>query len=102
VNDRLPLRRDETQLDGAWVKIDGVVNADNVELRIISLTDTQLEKVADTADGWSTLLRDPQDERLWELTFPQSGEHGGGPKRLALISSDDARARYRLPVADTD
>jgi len=101
VDDPPTLRPDETQLDGDWVITRGVVSTDQVEGRIGWLTETQLERVVDSDDGWSTLYRDPQDERLWELTFPQSGIHGGGPKRLAVISRADAAARYRMTFADT-
>ena len=44
--------------------------------------------------GWETLYRDPRDGRLWELTYPQSEMHGGGPRRLHVLSRDEAAAKY--------
>jgi hypothetical protein len=52
------------------------------------------------SSGWSELYRDPDDSRLWELTWPQSETHGGGPPRLICIPVDAARAKYGA-IVDT-
>jgi len=44
--------------------------------------------------GWSRLYLDPVDGRYWELIYPQSEIHGGGPPRLAHISADAAKIKY--------
>ena len=56
--------------------------------------------VASAEGGWRQLYRDPQDGRLWELTFPHGSLHGGGPRRLAAISSEDAKRSYGLSDSD--
>ena len=62
--------------------------------RIDWLVNDYFSKVADSIDGWSTLYRDPSDDRYWELSYPESGLHGGGPPRLAVIDANDATLRY--------
>ena len=47
-------------------------------------------------DGWECVFRDPRDDRLWELTYPESSVHGSGPRRLSVISADAARSKYPL------
>lgn len=54
----------------------------------------KLEKLAVDTSGWLSLYRDPATGALWEVSYPQSEMHGGGPRRLALISMDAAKVRY--------
>jgi immunity protein 27 of polymorphic toxin system len=88
------LRPDETDLVGRWEAHDGQVVADAVCRRIEALTKHHLQRVAVSADGWDTLYRDPGDGRHWELTYPDSGLHGGGPPRLTYLSAEGARQKY--------
>jgi len=90
----MPLRPDESELFG--LTADGERDI-ATQTRIESLTRDQLVQLADTDGGWSVLYRDPQDERLWELTYPQSEMHGGGPARLAVVSRDEVASRYKIP-----
>ena len=62
--------------------------------RIAWLTATALTRIAQSADGWDTLYRDPADGRYWEHTYPQSELHGGGPPRLACVALDAVRSKY--------
>jgi hypothetical protein len=89
---------DETDLVGNWIQgSDGVVS-DSVEKRINQLIADHLRKVAVSPEsgGWEVLYRDPLDGRYWELTFPHSEMHGGGPRRLTCIPLDQMNAKYRL------
>lgn len=54
----------------------------------------RLTKLATDASGWLSLYRYPESGELWELSYPQSEMHGGGPRRLATIGETDAKARY--------
>jgi len=85
----------ETDLLGGWISVNGRTSADVTETRINSLIASYLEKVASSSDGWDQLYLDPEDRRFWELTFPQSGMHGGGPKRLTNISPELAPSKYQ-------
>jgi len=89
------LVQEEVDLRGDWiVQKDHSVVADAIEERIEWLTTQKLERIAKDWSGWETLYRDPRDGRLWELTYPQSEMHGGGPRRLHVVSRDEAAGKY--------
>lgn len=95
-----PLQPDEVELTGAWI-FDGVVmQRDQVCERIEELTSQVLEQVAMSKlyGAWETLFRDPADGRLWERTYPHGELQGGGPPRLAVITSEEARRKYGCNV----
>ena len=89
---------DETDLVGKWVSDGDSVVHDPVDTRIIRLIEGPLEKIAVSPEfgAWEVLYRDPRDERYWEVTYPNGGQHGGGPRRLTIIGTKDAKAKYRL------
>ena len=87
---------DEEMIEGRWLVVGGKVVGDDATSRIEKLVAEHLAFIAVSADGWSRLFRDPKDGRLWEHTYPQSQMHGGGPPRLAVISPEAARLRYRI------
>ncbi len=90
------LRPEETELVGHWKLIDGRMTADSTCERIQRLVSDSLEEVASDESGWSILYRDPVDGRYWELTYPQSHMHGGGPPSLLCVLKTDARMKYGL------
>ena len=89
-----PLTPAETKLIGAWVMKGGAVVGDATCTRIRALTKTQLVFLSRSSDGSSRLYRDPNDGRLWEYTFPQSGQYGSGAPSLVVISAREASERY--------
>ncbi len=90
------LAPEEGDLRGDWlVQSDQSVVADATEQRIEWLIKWRLQRIADDSSGWETLYRDPRDGRLWELTHPQAQMHGGGPRRLHVVSRDEAAAKYQ-------
>lgn len=92
----MPIRAEETDLRGSWIVLSGKVTGDEVEDRIDALIHGELEKLGNDSSGWETLYRDPSDGRLWELTYPQSGMHGGGPRRLHVIDRAAACRKYHF------
>jgi hypothetical protein len=82
----------ETVLTGQWIFQDGRVVGDDVCKRIDALTQPYLTKIAKS--GWETLFRDPDDGRYWELTYPKSEMHGGGPTELRWLLEDEAKKKY--------
>jgi Immunity protein 27 len=89
-----PLLPDETELTGHWQLVAGTMVADDTCRRIQQLISEQLIEIATDSSGWHALYRDPQDFRLWELSYPQGEMHGGGPPKLTRISSQRAKAIF--------
>lgn len=73
-----------------------IIIDDPSNARIHWLINDYFTKLTDSADGWSTLYRDPSDNRLWELSHPESELHGGGRPRLAVADAAVARMRYGI------
>jgi len=89
------LAPEEVDLCGNWVvQPDRSVVGDTTEERIEWLTTQKLERIANDSSGWEILYRDPLDGRLWELTYLRGEMHGGGPRRLRIISRDEAAVKY--------
>lgn len=84
----------ETLLTGAWLLRDGHVVGDDTCQRIKELARSHLSRLGHDASGWEVLYRDPDDGRLWELTYPESHLHGGGPPQLRCLTLTEARAKY--------
>lgn len=75
---------------------DGVMVQDTVGEHIQWLIDFFFEQVAVDGKNWSTLYRDPDDGSYWELIYPRSHMHGGGPPALQRITENDACERYSI------
>ena len=88
------LSSSETSVVGAWA---GPAADDNAR-RVEWLTSERLERVAD--GNWTALFRDPKDDRLWELYYPQGEMHGGGPPALRLVSREEAVESYGYQGSD--
>ena len=64
--------------------------------RIQQLVSQHLQRLGTADGGWSFLFRDPKDGRYWELTYPRSEMHGGGPARLTEVTQETAQERYDI------
>jgi hypothetical protein len=95
----IKLRPDETQLTGRWVRAGSKVVGDDTCARIHRLTSELLVELVRDASGWNTLYRDPQDGRLWELSYPKGDLHGGGPPQLSCIAERRAKDVYGYGAA---
>jgi hypothetical protein len=84
------LKPEETELIGMWLDLGGKVMGDAVADRVIWLTETKLEKLADHPEEPAALYRDPRDARLWEKVHP----FVNGPPALRCITPADAAARF--------
>jgi len=84
----------ETLLTGKWVSGHNGVVPDETCERIATLVDTYLAKIRSDSTGWDSLYRDPHDGRYWELVYPHSELHGGGPPELRNISPQQASQKY--------
>ncbi len=86
----------EVRLVGGIEAKTGVLKADVNWERILWLTKEELVELARDASGWCILYRDPQDGRLWELSYPDSGSHGGGAPELRVVTRVEAERKYAL------
>lgn len=84
----------ETELLGDWVVSETQVEGDEACKRIQWLIAEKLQEIATDFSGWDVLYRDPSDGRYWELTYPQSHMHGGGPPALQCVSEYVAGQKY--------
>ena len=87
-------RLDEVEIDGRWDLKDGKVVSDATSRRIQWLIENYLVRLGTDPTGWDVLYRDPSDTRFWELTYPESDTHGGGPPRLACLDAGEAVRKY--------
>ena len=90
------LDSDDKVLVGQWITKGRTVVQDSVCDRIQWLVDSYLGQVAVDGDNWRALYKHPSDGSYWELTYPQSHMHGGGPPTLKRIPRDVAFKRYGI------
>ena len=88
------LNSQEYDIIGHWLKSDGRVVADNNCNRIDYLVNHALIRLASDLSGWLTLFQDPTDGRYWELSYPESSDHGGGPPRLRILTHEEAKNKF--------
>jgi hypothetical protein len=72
-------------LRDVWYSEDGKPNARGDAAAIDEMLATKLEEVRTDSAGWVVIFRHRDTNKLWELSYPQSELHGGGPRRLRLI-----------------
>lgn len=75
-----------------WVVRGSKVSAEGDAAKIDALLSADLIKLSTADGGWRTLYRHRRTGGLWELSYPQSEMHGGGPRRLrqlALLVPED-------------
>jgi hypothetical protein len=72
------------------------VKTNEINNRIHFLTENYLEKKFDT--GEKILYKDPTDNRLWELIYPNGYMNGWGIPALRNISSKDAFEKYKVDL----
>lgn len=90
----MKIDKDEVKIEGKWVFDGTQMHKDDQSERIDYLTSYYLHKLTTDESGWDILYQDPEDNRYWELTFPQSEMHGGGPPSLTMISETEACKKY--------
>jgi hypothetical protein len=84
----------ETEIIGRWVWEKGAMVSDATCGRIDDLTRNYLVEVGRDKSGWDLLFRDPKDGRYWQLSYPNSDLHGGGPPQLTHLTKELALEKY--------
>lgn len=90
----MKIDKNEVEIIGKWIFDGKQMLADEQAKRIDWLRANYLKKITADESGWNILYQDPEDKRYWELTYPQSEMHGGGPPSLTLLSETQAREKY--------
>lgn len=90
------LKVEETKLEGGIVFLENNFIEDETSKRINWLIKNQLKKMVADKSGWFVLYKDPNDNRYWELSYPQSELHGGGSPMLKVITETDAKVKYKF------
>lgn len=75
---------DKKEIIGHWKFENGNVIADSNCKIIESMIKQELTKIGTSDDGW-TIIYKANDGTIWELSYPQSHYHGGGPPKLVQI-----------------
>lgn len=87
----------ETELIGQIIFDGKSVKKDAVCKRINWLRNNHFNEIATDESGWEALYQDPDDNRYWELTFPDSESHGGGaPKLRHVLLDDKIKLKYKI------
>ncbi len=92
----MKLLKAENRLTGSWIYKGNNISKDEITERIEWLLANHLNKIAEDSSGWEILYIDPEDNRLWELTYPHSEMQGGGPPALIQISNEEAKKKYSI------
>ncbi len=70
------------------------ITSDDSCERIEWLISKVLKKIATDKSGWEMLYKDPKDNRLWLMYFPQGEMQAGGPPSLRLIIKDEVKLKF--------
>jgi hypothetical protein len=98
----MKIHSSEEVISGAWTLKDGRLIADAECARIAELIRSGLKLLGRDASGWDAIYRDPEDGRLWEMTYPHSELQGGGPPRLTCLTRDQALQKYESALLNVD
>jgi hypothetical protein len=74
----------EKEIIGRWLFKNGKVVADSNCNLIESMIKNDLKEIEVSEDGWTKRYQE-RNGSIWELTYPESHLHGGGPPKLTRI-----------------
>ncbi|MBV6641405.1 MAG: hypothetical protein KI791_11825 [Cyclobacteriaceae bacterium] len=95
----MKIQPNEYRITGKWEFVNGEMIGDRNCKRIEFLTSEILEEVASDESGWYTLFFNTELGNYWELSYPQSELHGGGPPELSRNDDlDQLQARYNFQL----
>lgn len=83
----MKLGPEEELLSGGWENTRFGIQADATQKRIDFLVANHLEKLEEACSDWGSFYRDPEDGRIWKLSYPNSELHGGGPAELRCLGN---------------
>ena len=81
------------ELNDIWEFQDGRIRAVGDAKSINDLLKNKLVEVR--KENWAILYRHKETGEFWDLTYPQGEIHGGGPRRLRVVSDPDDWTPYQ-------
>jgi hypothetical protein len=87
-----------TELNDDWVLLDGKMVAQGDTETIDRLLKTKLVEIR--KGNWALLYRHQDTQELWDLIYPRSEMHGGGPRRLRRLDHNDPQKWDPYPVEE--
>ncbi|MBC6474267.1 MAG: hypothetical protein GDA48_16830 [Hormoscilla sp. GM102CHS1] len=84
----------KNEIVGQWIFQAGKIVPDASCKIIEHMISSNFVKVSDREDGWTTLYKEPVEQSYWELTYPDSELHGGGPPKLTKLSEEEVLEKY--------
>jgi hypothetical protein len=84
------------ELNEVWEFRDGRMHVAGDGQAIADLLKTKLMEVR--RENWAILYRDQETGEFWDLTYPQGQMHGGGPRRLRIVSDPNNWMPYSKPA----
>ena len=82
---------DPPDLTDQWIMRSGQISNEGDAAAIDELLSSELDHIAASDGGWRRLYRHRATGRLWELSYPHSEMHGGGPRRLRELPSNSVK-----------
>ena len=58
--------------------------------------DSNCTKIANDDSGWETLYKANSTNEYWILSYPNSGEHGGGEPSMILVTPEEANEKFAV------
>jgi hypothetical protein len=77
---------DRADLVDQWIMRGSRMSLEGDARDIDALLSNELIRMTATDGGWRILYRHRTTGALWELSYPQSEMHGGGPRRLRELT----------------
>jgi hypothetical protein len=90
---------EEIEIVGEWIErsYGDVVGNESCQ-RIAWLVKYSLKEIAVNGDNWEALYQNPKDGAYWEMSYPSSYMHGGGPPKLSKLSGSLAKEKYGASI----
>ena len=62
----------------------------------LEFTQDKCEKITFDDSGWETLYKEIGTQQYWHLSYPESGNHGGGEPLVSIIKKADAVKKFNV------
>jgi hypothetical protein len=64
----------------------------------LDFTQDKCEKISTDDSGWETLYKEIANQQYWHLSYPESGNHGGGEPLVSTITKKAAAKKFNVQL----